>query len=263
MRTDVLSDPEATAALSRPRTSWRAPFTPPAVLAQHLMRSCGTRARRTRAKLLAVARIDRRTSADHTVQVGVSHGTSCRTPNFAHIQSVPESCIESCICVIHPAHAAHREHTVAHTVAHAERASGRRRRHRLFYRRHSHIMQYCLGCDSKRVFAACKHGDAERLRELLENGAEPSSEMRSSEHLEAPDKTPLLVSVMQGHADCVQLLIDAGALLDVQCGPDLETALHVCCARGKPGLAQQLIAGGANLCKPDSIGRHAGQRLEP
>ena len=79
--------------------------------------------------------------------------------------------------------------------------------------------------------------------------------MRSSEHLEAPDKTPLLVSVMQGHADCVQLLIDAGALLDVQCGPDLETALHVCCARGKPGLAQQLIAGGANLCKPDSIGR--------
>ena len=168
-----------------------------------------------------------------------------------------------CICVIHPAHAAHREHTVAHTVAHAERASGRRRRHRLFYRRHSHIMQYCLGCDSKRVFAACKRGDAERLRELLENGAEPSSEMRSSEHLEAPDKTPLLVSVMQGHADCVQLLIDAGALLDVQCGPDLETALHVCCARGKPGLAQQLIAGGANLCKPDSIGRHAGQRLEP
>ena len=87
--------------------------------------------------------------------------------------------------------------------------------------------------------------------------------MRSSEHLEAPDKTPLLVSVMQGHADCVKLLIDAGALLDAQCGPDLETALHVCCARGKPDLAQQLIAGGANLCKPDSIGRHAGQRLEP
>ena len=147
--------------------------------------------------------------------------------------------------------------------AHAEQASRRPHRHRLFYRRHSRTMQYCLGCDSKRVFAACKHGDAERLRELLENGAEPSSEMRSSEHLEAPDKTPLLVSVMQGHADCVQLLIDAGALLDVQCGPDLETALHVCCARGKPGLAQQLIAGGANLCKPDSIGRHAGQRLEP
>jgi ankyrin repeat protein len=87
--------------------------------------------------------------------------------------------------------------------------------------------------------------------------------MRSSEHLASPDKTPLLMSVMKGHADCAQLLIDAGALLDVQCGPDLETALHVCCARGMPDLAQQLIAGGANLCKADSIGRHAAQRVEP
>ena len=125
------------------------------------------------------------------------------------------------------------------------------------------VMQYCLGCDSERLFAACKHGDADRVRTLLEQGAEPSSEMRSSEHLASPDKTPLLLSVMQGHADCVQLLIDAGALLDVQCGPDLETSLHVCCARGKPDLAQQLITGGANLCKPDAIGRHAAQRVEP
>ena len=125
------------------------------------------------------------------------------------------------------------------------------------------VMQYCLGCDSERLFAACKHGDADRVRMLLEQGAEPSSEMRSSEHLASPDKTPLLLSVMQGHADCVQLLIDAGALLDVQCGPDLETSLHVCCARGKPDLAQQLITGGANLCKPDAIGRHAAQRVEP
>ena len=125
------------------------------------------------------------------------------------------------------------------------------------------VMQYCLGCDSERLFAACKHGDADRVRTLLEQGAEPSSEMRSSEHLASPDKTPLLLSVMQGHADCVQLLIDAGALLDVQCGPDLETSLHVCCARGKPDLAQQLITGGANLCKPDAIGRHAAQRVKP
>ena len=75
--------------------------------------------------------------------------------------------------------------------------------------------------------------------------------------------TALHVASSKGHTECVQLLIDAGALIDVQCGPDLETALHVCCARGKPDIAEQLIAAGANLAKADAIGRHATQRIEP
>ena len=98
---------------------------------------------------------------------------------------------------------------------------------------------------------------------LLEQGADPSAEMRSSEHLASPDKTPLLLSVMQGHAECVQLLIDAQCNIDVQCGPDLETALHVCCARGSTENAEKIIAGGADLSKADAIGRYAAQRIEP
>ena len=68
IRTEALSDPEVTTELSRPRTSWRAPFTPPVVLAQHLTagRSCGTRARRTRAKLFAVPRMSARISKSGT-----------------------------------------------------------------------------------------------------------------------------------------------------------------------------------------------------
>ena len=116
-------------------------------------------------------------------------------------------------------------------------------------------MQYCLGRDSELLIAACRLGDVACVRGLLTNGADPSAEMRSSTHLAAPDKTALLLAVMQGHAECAQLLIDAGARLDVVCGPDLETALHVSCARGTAAIAEQLIAGGANLSKTDVIGR--------
>ena len=50
-------------------------------------------------------------------------------------------------------------------------------------------------------------------------------------------------------------MITNGTDLEVHCGPDLETPLHVCCARGNAVITKALVDAKANCCATDAHGR--------
>ena len=67
--------------------------------------------------------------------------------------------------------------------------------------------------------------------------------------------TPLMLSIFHDHEECAKLMITNGTDLEVHCGPDLETPLHVCCARGNAVITKALVDAKANCCATDAHGR--------
>ena len=102
--------------------------------------------------------------------------------------------------------------------------------------------------------AACKGGDVEQLRTLLD-GATDAVVAPWSEHAKSP--TPLVIAVLRDHRACAELLIASRPRRDLNasCGSDLRTALHVCCALGNVEITKTLVAKRVFLCKPDAHGR--------
>ena len=104
--------------------------------------------------------------------------------------------------------------------------------------------------DRRRYFEladACTKGDSDRLHQLLlqTRGGVPQTH----------DPTPLVLAVIYEHDACALLLIAWGSCLNVRCGPDLETALHVSCARGNVEITKALLEANADHRAVDAHGR--------
>ena len=115
-----------------------------------------------------------------------------------------------------------------------------------------------------RLAAACERGDAAAVRTLLESTQDPppprwdDGKWRPARgDSSPPSMTHLILAVLYGDVEIVRLLINVARPcdLDVACGPDLETAMHVGCSRGSTHLVQLLIGAGANIGVTDAIGR--------
>lgn len=98
------------------------------------------------------------------------------------------------------------------------------------------------GCATTKnsLFLAAEAGDNESLRVLIDKG-EPVNP-------ENPDLyTPLMAATMQGHAESVKTLIEAGA--DVNRAPDGMTALLFASMAGRTDIVRLLIGAGADVNK--------------
>jgi ankyrin repeat protein len=86
---------------------------------------------------------------------------------------------------------------------------------------------------------AAKSGDAARLAELLEAGAEVDA-------LDRYGQTALMLSARNGHNNAVCVLLDAGAELDHTAKYNLS-ALMLAAINDRLEIVEQLVAAGADL----------------
>lgn len=108
------------------------------------------------------------------------------------------------------------------------------------------------------LIEACREGDAASVRRILRRGGSQLDIVTSSSTTSSDvsvSATPLMMSIIQDHEECVRLLLAAHANPSVACGKHEETALHVCCARGKIDYARLLIDAGADIGASDVLGR--------
>ena len=102
---------------------------------------------------------------------------------------------------------------------------------------------------------ACKAGDAVSVARIIQQGGAMLDGAFATTLDESILMTPLMICAWNADDMCAKLLIDAGANVDLACGPDKETALHVSCAQGNDKLTELLIRAGASLLLADHLGR--------
>ena len=100
----------------------------------------------------------------------------------------------------------------------------------------------CVGC-TPALHQAVKTGDADRVRQLLDAGADVNVRESSKERLQW---TALHWAAFRGDKEIAALLISRGAELDAE---DLyySTPLYLAAERGHPEVVRQLIAEGADV----------------
>ncbi|PQQ05625.1 hypothetical protein Pyn_23676 [Prunus yedoensis var. nudiflora] len=91
---------------------------------------------------------------------------------------------------------------------------------------------------------AAGHGQQEAVKVLLEHHANPNSENDDS-------ITPLLSSVAAGSLPCLELLIQAGAKVNISAGG--ATPLHIAADIGSPEILQLLLKAGADPNITDEV----------
>lgn len=106
--------------------------------------------------------------------------------------------------------------------------------------------------DEIQLGRAIYDGDEAKVESLLRNGVDIEAPTWSSSGTLI---TPLVKAVMHSQTNILKILVHARANPSRGCGPDNETALHVCCSRGDARAAKILIDAGAELGPPDSLGR--------
>lgn len=95
------------------------------------------------------------------------------------------------------------------------------------------------------LLSACERGDAGCARTLLGHGARVNASVESLlGELPAP-VTALHVAAREGHAECVAVLLDAGALPSPGIEAGLPTPLHLAAGRGHVDVVRALLAKGA------------------
>ena len=97
------------------------------------------------------------------------------------------------------------------------------------------------------LLEAVKRGDAERVRELLDRGADPNAR-------DERGWTPLHYAAERGRADVARLLLDEGARVDAEDGEGL-TPLHFAAEAGSPEAVKLLVERGADVSARDVHGR--------
>ena len=87
------------------------------------------------------------------------------------------------------------------------------------------------------LMIACENGHSEEVQLLLDGGAEVD--------LQCDDgNTALVIACKNGHCEEVQLLLDRGAKVDLQCD-DGNTALLIACKNGHCEIVELLLGKGA------------------
>lgn len=100
------------------------------------------------------------------------------------------------------------------------------------------------------LHCAVRANNIENVQALLELGAIPNSVQLFSE-------TPLHTAASMGYEECVKLLIDHGACLEVLMGSMKMTALHLAAQDGNTESVQFLVKGGANIDARNARGQSA------
>ncbi len=90
----------------------------------------------------------------------------------------------------------------------------------------------------------------ENVRQLLNAGATPNNVQLFSE-------TPLHIAACMGYDNCICLLIDHGACLEVLMGSMKMTALHLAAQDGNNTSVCHLLTGGANIYARNARGQSA------
>ena len=95
------------------------------------------------------------------------------------------------------------------------------------------------------IWAACRKGDLERVRQLIQDGQDVNSDSYGW--------TPLMEAADRGHDQIVRELIRAGADVNGK-GNDKRTALHWASSCGHSNVVKTLAEAGANLNVQDEWG---------
>ena len=90
---------------------------------------------------------------------------------------------------------------------------------------------------------AAREGDADRVRELLDAGADVNVRNANKGRLQY---TPLHWAARNGHLEIAEILISRGADLDAE-DPDYSTPLYLAAEQGHPKVVEFLISKGAEV----------------
>ena len=105
------------------------------------------------------------------------------------------------------------------------------------------------GSKSNDVIKLATSGDAVRLAELLREQPQLANIIQPGDRW-----TPLHAAVWNGHAECVRILIEAGADLNVQ-ACNQKTVLHYAAENGNVPIAEMLLNANAAPNKKDYMNK--------
>jgi hypothetical protein len=108
---------------------------------------------------------------------------------------------------------------------------------------------------NEELFAAARKGDTERIRALLDQGADVNAKWRY-------DATALLMACMRGHAPTVRLLLDRGAKVDVKDTFYGITPLSAAADKGSAEVVKMLLEKGAPGKDEALIAAASGKEIE-
>ena len=100
----------------------------------------------------------------------------------------------------------------------------------------------CASC-TPTLHKAVRAGDADRVRELLDAGADVNVRETSNDRLQY---TPLHWAAYYGHLEIAEILISRGADLDAE-DPSYSTPLYLAAEQGHPKVVEFLISKGAKV----------------
>ena len=98
------------------------------------------------------------------------------------------------------------------------------------------------GC-TPALHKAAREGDADRVRKLLDAGADVNVRNADKQRLQY---TPLHWAAYYGHLEIAEILISRGADLDAE-DPDYSTPLYLAAEEGHPKVVEFLISKGAEV----------------
>ena len=99
-----------------------------------------------------------------------------------------------------------------------------------------------VGC-TPTLHKAAREGDADRVRKLLDAGADVNVRNADKQRLQY---TPLHWAAYYGHLEIAEILISRGADLDAE-DPDYSTPLYLAAEEGHPKVVEFLISKGAKV----------------
>lgn len=102
-----------------------------------------------------------------------------------------------------------------------------------------------------KVSAAAYHGKLSKLQRYLEEEDDTLLDCPSVDYADDAGTTPLHAACQEGHEDCIELLLRAGAVVD-SVNKDGVTPLMTACENGHKGCAEMLIKAKAVIDKVDT-----------
>ena len=96
-------------------------------------------------------------------------------------------------------------------------------------------------CTPKSLYWACKHGDLEKVLQVLSGGVDPSARVKDHSN-----QTALHLAAMLGNVAVAHVLLMAGAALDLV-DANLFTPLMLAIQKHQNNMVHYLVAAGAEL----------------